>query len=253
MRFFVVFFCGYIISSCSPDVQAAEIKVAAAANVKYVLDELAKAYAAESGDTVVPIVASSGKLTSQIENGAPYDVFMSADTEFPARLAKEGLTRGSPKIYARGTLVLWSLTGADVTKGLAVLSDASVVKIAVPNPKAAPYGRAAVDALKSVGLYADVNHKFVYGESIAQANQYIVAKTVDAGFTAKGIVMAPDMKGKGAWADVPMDLYKPIEQAVVILKSAVPSADGFYAFLFTSKAQEIFKAYGYLIPEGASS
>ncbi len=231
---------------------AEQLTVAAAANVQFTLEELKVEFTKETGIDMRTIIGSSGKLTSQIENGAPFDVFMSADMDFPKRLHTDGVTVGEPKIYAYGYLVLWTLNGADLSKGVAGLSDSSIGKIAIASPKAAPYGHQAVNAMKHDNLYPGIASKLVYGENIAQTSLFITTKAVDVGFTAKSIVMAPNMKDQGKWVDVDPNSYEPIAQGVVILKHSqknhAAQAQKFYDFLFSAPAQEIFKKYGYKLP-----
>ena len=231
---------------------AGELTLAAAANVQFTLEELKAEFTKETGIELKTVIGSSGKLTAQIENGAPFDVFMSADMDFPKRLYTDGVTLNEPKIYAYGYLVLWTLKDADLSKGVLGLTDSAVRKIAIASPKAAPYGRQAVNAMKHSGLYPGITSKLVYGESIAQTNQFITTQAVDVGFTAKSIVLAPNMKDKGKWVDVDPQSYEPIAQGVVILKYSQKNhsaeAQKFYDFLFSVTAQEIFKKYGYKLP-----
>jgi molybdate transport system substrate-binding protein len=232
---------------------AEDLTVAAAANVQFTVEDLKKSFEQETGLKVKTIIGSSGKLTAQIENGAPFDIFLSADMDYPQTLYNEGLAYREPKVYAYGTLVLWTLkNNVDLSSGINVLADRSIKKVAIPNPKNAPYGRKAVDALKFSHLYQAVNKKLVYGESISQANEFIVAQAVDIGFTAKAIVMAQEMKDKGKWVEVNPQSYERIAQGAVITKYAqkhhLAVAEKFYDFLFSEKAQEIFKKYGYILP-----
>jgi len=232
---------------------AEDLTVAAAANVQFTVEELKNVFEQETGLKVRTIIGSSGKLTTQIENGAPFDIFLSADMDYPETLYKEGLVYKEPKIYAYGTLVLWTLrNNVDVSKGIAILADPSIKKIAIANPKNAPYGRKAVDALKFSHLYQGVNKKLVYGESISQVNQFIVAQAADIGFTAKSIVLSSEMKDKGKWVEVDPQSYERIAQGAVMLKYAqrqhLAAAEKFYDFLFSDKAKDIFKKYGYILP-----
>lgn len=231
---------------------AEDLTVAVAANVQYTFEELKAEFEQDTGIKIKSIVGSSGKFTAQIENGAPFDVFLSADMDYPKTLKKEGLTYNDPKIYAYGTLVLWTLDGIDLSKGIEAVTDPSVRKIAIASPNTAPYGRQAVNALKHSNLYEQVHKKLVYGESIAQANQFITTKAAQLGFTAKSVVLAPNMKDKGEWIEVEKDAYEPIAQGVVILKHAekknLESAQKFFDFLFSDEAGEIFKKYGYVLP-----
>ena len=231
---------------------AEQITVAAAANVQFTLDELKAEFTKETGIDVKTVIGSSGKLTSQIENGAPFDVFMSADMDYPKRLDKDGTTLSEPKIYAYGYLVLWTLKDVDLSKGIAGFSDRSVKRIAIASPKAAPYGRQAVIAMKYNHLYPGISSKLVYGESISQVNQFITTRAADVGITAKSVVLAPHMKDKGKWVEVDPQSYEPIAQGVVILKYAgrkhSAEAQKFDNFLFSAPAQDIFKKYGYKLP-----
>ena len=230
----------------------ADLTVAVAANVQYTFEELKTAFEKKTGISVKAVIGSSGKFTAQIENGAPFDVFLSADMDYPMTLHKEGLTVNAPKIYAYGALVIWTMTDVDLSGGIEVLADANVKKIAIASPKTAPYGRQAVNALKHYDLYAQVGKKLVYGESIAQANQFITTKAADVGITAKSVVLAPQLKDKGQWIDVPKESYEPIAQGVVILKHAergkMDEANKLVDFISSSEAGEIFKKYGYALP-----
>jgi len=231
---------------------AGDITVAAAANVQFTLDDLKAEFTRETGIGVKAVIGSSGKLTSQIENGAPFDVFLSADMKYPAKVYKDGFSLQAPKVYGYGVLVLWTIKDLDLSKGISVLSDAAIGKIALADPQLAPYGREAVNALKFYKLYESLQKKLVMGESISQANQFITTGAADIGFTAKSIVLAPNMKDKGKWIEVDPQAYKPIAQGVIVLKYAqqdhLKEAAEFYDFLFSSPAQEIFKKYGYKLP-----
>ena len=167
---------------------AQDLKVASAANLQGVIQEIGASFEQQSGIKIIPIMGSSGKLTTQIENGAPFDLFLSADIKYPQVLFKEGLTLQDPKVYAYGILVLWTLKNIDVNKGMEVLKSPQVKRIALANPQLAPYGRETINALKSAKLYTDVQKKLVYGESINQTNDFIISQSADVGFTSKSIV-----------------------------------------------------------------
>ena len=228
---------------------ANEITVAGAANVQFTLEDLKGEFTRETGIGVKTVVGSSGKLTSQIENGAPFDVFLSADMKYPAKLYKDGFSSQAPKVYAYGVLVLWTMKDVDLSQSINVLSDARIGKIALADPEVAPYGRQAVNVLNFYKLYDQVQKKLVFGESISQANQFISTGAADIGFTAKSIVMAPNMKDKGKWIEVDPQSYEPIAQGVIVLRYAQQEhskgAKAFYDFLFSAPAQEILKKYGY--------
>jgi len=252
MKIFQLIATYAILLLCSSLVNAAPLTVAVAPNVKYAFDELALEFKKETGIEVQGVFASSGKVTAQVKSGAPFDVFVSADTEFPEALYKDGFAVTPPKVYAYGVLVLWTTKDLDLSKGLPTLADSKVQKIALANPKLAPYGRAAVQALESAKLNATVESKLVYGESITQATQFVDSGAADVGFVAKSLVIAPELAGKGKWVEVPKNSYQPIAQAVVVLKhgaeTQAESAKKFADFLFTPKARAIFEKFGYLLP-----
>ena len=242
----MVLMLGGAVASAEP------LTVAVAANVKYTFDDLAVEFKKDAGIEVKGLFSSSGKIVTQVKNGAPYDVFISADTEFPEALYKDGLAVTPPKVYAYGVLVLWTTKDMDLSRGLPLLADAGVQKIAIANPKVAPYGRAAIQALERAKLKAAVEPKLVYGESITQATQFVDSGAADIGFIAKSIVIAPEMVGKGKWVAIPKDSYQPIAQAVVVLKHGAETqsetARKFVDFLFSPKARAIFEKYGYVLP-----
>jgi molybdate transport system substrate-binding protein len=231
---------------------AAPLTVAVAANVKYAFDDLAAEFKKDTGIEVQGVFGSSGKIAAQVKSGAPFDVFLSADTDTPETLFKEGWAIAKPRVYANGVLVLWTTKDIDLSKGLPLLAEAGVQKVAIPNPKLAPYGRAAIQALESAKLKAAVEPKLVYGESIAQAAQFVESGAADIGFNAKSIMLSPEMAGKGKWVEVQKGSYEPIAQAVVILKHGAETQSEasrkFVDFLFTPKARAIFEKYGYLLP-----
>src|SRR3989339_1162263 len=230
---------------------AQPLTVAVAANVKFVFDELKAEFKKSTGIEVNGVFASSGKINAQIKSGAPYDVFMSADMAFPEALYKEGFALTAPRVYARGVLVLWTLQPLDMTEGLRVLLNPAVKKVAMANPKLAPYGAEAMRALDYFKLRASVEPKLIYGESIAQVNQYIDTKSVEIGFTAKSVVLAPQMQGRGKWIEVPRESYQPIEQGVVLLKHGADtnaaSAKQFLEFMASAKARSILDKFGYIL------
>jgi molybdate transport system substrate-binding protein len=228
--------------------QEQKITVAVAANAQYAMKEIEKEFEKETGKQVDLIIGSSGKLTAQIKESAPFDIFLSADMEYPQVLFKEGLTTSAPKVYGYGSLVLCTLKDFDLLNVKAILLP-EVKTIAIANPKVAPYGEAAINVMKYYKLYEKAEPKLVYGESISQVTQYITSKAADIGFTAKSVVLSPEMKGKGKWMDIDKRAYTPIEQGVVLLNSSSKrnkaGAEQFYNFLFSEKSKKIFKNYGY--------
>lgn len=229
------------------------LTVAVAANVKFAFDDLAKSFTADTGIEIKPVFGSSGKIVSQIKEGAPYDVFLSADMAYPERLYQEGQAVAAPRVYAYGKVVLWTLkSGPDFGKGLSALASPDVKRIAVANPKLAPYGAQAIKALEKSGLMAAVQPKLVFAENIAQVVQYVDSGNVDAGLTAKSLVTAPEEIGRGRWLDVPAETYEPIAQGAVILRFGQANhgdaAHRFYDFLFSAKARTILEKFYYGLP-----
>ena len=245
-------FLGLALLSATASAQAEPLTVAVAANVKFAFAELQQAFTQQTGIAVKSVFGSSGKLTAQIENGAPFDVFLSANMKYPAALHRDGFAITRPQVYANGVLVLWTMNPLDLGKGIQVLNDPAVQKIAVANPRLAPYGREAINALKHFKLYSALESKLIYGENISQVSQYINSKAADIGFTAKSVVLAPQIAGQGKWIELPKDSYHPIAQGVVILKHAgqanSENAQRFLKFLSSPAARGIFEKYGYLLP-----
>lgn len=227
---------------------AQHLRIAVAANAQFVAKTLAAEFKKETGVDAELVVGASGKFTTQIEQGAPFDVFLSADMKYPQELYDKCFTTAKPKEYAYGTLVIWT-TKKDLglSKGLYSLTNPAVGKIAVANPKLAPYGEAAIQALTHLKLLEKVQPNIVYGESIAQVNQYLLTGATDVALTAKSVVLDPSESSKGKWVEVKSNLYQPIAQGVVILKTAAGNkqAQQFYNFIFSKQAKQIFKKYGY--------
>lgn len=232
--------------------RAESITVAVSANAQYAAKEICDNFQKWSGIGVKTVVSSSGKLTAQIERGAPFDLFLSADMRYPEYLKREGYAVSEPKVYAFGGLILWSLKGLDLKNGVLSLKGAKIEHLAIPNPKSAPYGKEALKVLKGAGIYEDIKPKLVYAESVSQTNRYIASKAVDAGITAKSVIFSPKMGGVGKYVEVDDSLYDPIRQGVVILKHAKEGreseAKAFYDYLFSQEGREILKKYGYRVP-----
>jgi|SRR5574344_959600 molybdate transport system substrate-binding protein len=231
---------------------AGTINVAVAANVSYAINDLIKEFNKTNPDTKVEIVlGSSGKFTTQIQNGGPFDIFMSADMKFPQTLEKENLTATKPVIYAQGSLAMLSAKSFDFSKGINLVTDSNINKIAIANPKTAPYGTAAQEALKNLNILDEVESKFVYAESISQAVTYTIT-AADIGFIAKSSLYDENMKQYKEninWVSIDPKLYTPIDQGIVLLKRAENNteAKAFYDFILSDNAKDIFKKFGYLI------
>ena len=231
---------------------AKSINVAVAANVSYAINELVSEFNKKNPQTKVKItLGGSGKLAAQINNGAPYDILMSANMKYPEAIYNNGLGVTKPLIYAQGSLAIFSARKRDFTQGINTVTDAKIRRIAIANPNTAPYGAASIKALKNAKLYEKVKNKIVFAESISQAVAYSVTAT-DLGFIAKSSLYSTKMQRfkRGLnWIEVDPKLYTPIDQGIIILKHADKNkeAKAFYDFILSKNAKEIFVKYGYLV------
>ena len=237
---------------------AQEITVAAAADLQFVMQETTARFQKETGKSVKVINGSSGNFFQQIQNGAPFDMFFSANVDFPKKLEAAGLTEpGSLYQYATGRIVLWVANDSklEVSSGLKALLESTVKKVAIANPQHAPYGQAAVAALKAENLYDQVSGKFILGENISQAASFVVSGAADAGIVALSLAVSPNMKGKGRYFEIPANDYPPIEQACVILKLSAqkPTAKAFLDFIKTAAITDLFRSYGFNVPTDRTS
>jgi molybdate transport system substrate-binding protein len=236
---------------------AQEITVAAAADLQFAMQDVAARFQKETGKTVKAIYGSSGNFFQQIQNGAPFDMFFSANLEFPKKLADAGLIDpGTYYQYARGKIVIWvpNESKIDLTSGMKALLDPSIKKIAVANPQHAPYGQAAVAAMQKEGIYEKVKDKFVLGENISQTASFVVSGAADAGIVALSLTLSPNMKDKGRYANVPAGDYPPIEQACVILGSSKnkETARQFLSFIKTAAIGDVLRSYGFDVPSNSA-
>ncbi|MDN6280576.1 MAG: molybdate ABC transporter substrate-binding protein [Psychroflexus sp.] len=234
-----------LLVSCQEETSE-KIEIAAAANMQFPIKELTASFEEKTGIPTSVSIASSGKLTNQIKNGAPYEVFLSADMGYPEELYKKDFTAGKPKAYAFGKLVLWT-TGEDAPS-LNILKEEKIKHIAIGNPRLAPYGVAAKSVLKKHKLYSILKEKYVMGESITQVNQFITSNAADIGFTALAVVKSPNNRDIGKWIEIPDTSYAPIGQGTVLIKQEGKISDKaqqFYDFLFSQKARNILSNYGY--------
>ncbi len=233
--------------------QKTSITIASASNMKNVLTEIIANYSKLNPVKVDVVYGSSGKLVAQISEGAPYDIFISADTEYPTALYTQKLTLTKPKVYALGSLVFWTLNKeADIECWEKFIQKPENKFIALPNPNLAPYGRAAVEALKRKKVYESLKNRFVIGENVSQTAQFITSGNANCGFVAKSIVLSENMLQVGKWVDVARNNYKPIYQSSVILNHAVGAKQeeifNFYKFFLSKENKGIFEKYGYLMP-----
>jgi molybdate transport system substrate-binding protein len=232
---------------------AQEIAVAAAADLKFAMSEIAGQYEKQTGNKVNVTYGSSGNFFSQLQNGAPFDLFFSADIDYARKLEAAGLAEpGTLYRYAVGRIVIWTPADSrvDVTKlGWKALLDGSVQKIAIANPEHAPYGRAAVAAMQKAGIYDQVKAKLVYGDNISQAAQFVQSGNAQAGIVALSLAVSSAMQDGRRW-DIPADMHPPIEQAAIVLKNAKnkDASRSFLDFIKTEAARATLAKYGFSFP-----
>jgi molybdate transport system substrate-binding protein len=233
--------------------RAGEIKVAAAADLTFAFQDAAAKFQKETSNTVRLSYGSSGNFFSQIKNGAPYDIFFSADVDYPKKLEAEGLAEpGSLYEYAAGKIVIWVAVNSKlaIDHGLPILLEPGIHKIAIANPQHAPYGRAALAALRHSGIYDRIKSKLVLGENISQTAQFVESGNADVGILALSLAVAPAMKARGLYFEIPSDEYPPIIQGAVILKAAhhKDAAQQFLNFLKQPAGVALMESYGFALP-----
>jgi molybdate transport system substrate-binding protein len=211
--------------------------------MQFAMQDLIQKFSRLTGISCEMIVSSSGKLTAQIMQGAPYDLFVSANEKYPQEIFELGLCKNKPQPYAYGNLILWSIR--DTMPELSVLQSEKTKHIALPNPKVAPYGKAAYAILKTLPFFQKIETKLVYGENISQTNQFIVTQAAEVGFTALSSVHSLPYKNKGKWTLVTSEKHLPIAQTAVLLEQN-DAAKKFYQFLFSKEAKKTLKKFGYL-------
>jgi molybdate transport system substrate-binding protein len=237
--------------------QQTPLRVAAAADLQFALKDIAQQFEHQTGRKVEITFGSSGNFFAQVKNGAPFDIYFSADIDYPRRLQQAGLTEPNSLLkYAVGRIVIWMPSDSQIdlpAQKWNALLDPTVQKVAIANPEHAPYGRAAVDALKHAGIFEGVQSKLVYGENISQAAQFVQSGNAQAGIIALSHALSPAMKSGQRWG-VPADEYAPIEQAAVVLKSArdKDSARAFLAFVSSDAGQRTLANYGFATPNAAT-
>lgn len=233
--------------------EAQTLRVAAAADLQFAMDDLSGRYEKRTGTKVAVSYGSSGNFRTQIENGAPFDLFFSADVAYPKQLVSSGLADAdSLYVYAYGRLVLWARAGENLRlaeRGFSALKDPQVTKIAIANPEHAPYGKAAVAALQKAGLYDEVKSKLVYGENISQAAQFAETGSAQVGILALSLTFAPGTKGGERWG-IPTDLYPALEQGAVVIRASEnkAAARAFLEFVKSAEAREVLLKYGFTVP-----
>lgn len=230
---------------------AEKIHIAAAADLKFAMQDIVRAFKAKNpGHDLEVIYGSSGKFNTQIQQGAPYDMYFSADIAFPQELAKAGFAASPVKPYGLGRLVLWS-SELDATKmTLASLTDPKITRIAIANPKHAPYGKRAVEALQAAGSWEKTEPKLVYGENIAHAAQFVQTGNAQVGILALALAISPELAAKGGYWLVPDTLHAPLAQGFIITKRAEGSAlaKRFAEYMESQQARAVMVQYGFALP-----
>jgi len=226
---------------------AQNLKVAVAANLQGVIKILQQDFARKTSIQIEPVVGSSGNLANQIKNGAPFDVFLSADTNFPEELYQSGFSIGKPAIYALGSLIVCSNQNLNFNHWEQLLQSNSIKKIAIANPSTAPYGKAAQEVLQRKGILQKIQSKIVYGESIAQVNIYLTTGVATVGFTAEALISDAANKQQLYWKRIDPKTYQPIQQGMIVLKHAEKNkqAEQFFRYMQSASARTILKKYGY--------
>jgi len=233
--------------------QAQQVRVAAAADLKFAMEQLGKEFENKTGTRVEVSYGSSGNFFSQLQNGAPFDLFFSADLEYPRKLEAEGFVEpGTLREYALGRIVIWMPNDSSVDlaeEGWNALLDLGVRKIAIANPELAPYGRAAASALKKAGIYKQVQAKLVYGENISQAAQFVQSGNAQAGIIALSLALSPGMKDGKVW-EIPGEMHPKIEQGAALLKNARnrSAALAFLNFVKSAAGINILEQHGFSAP-----
>jgi len=231
-----------------------QLTIAAAADLQPVMKHLSARFEKQTGSKVNLVFGSSGNFFAQLQNGAPFDLFFSADIDYPRKLEAAGLTeRGSFYEYATGKIVLWvpSHSRVDVNKGLAAVDDPQIRRLAIANPAHAPYGRAAENALKKAGVWEQVSSRLVFGENISQTAQFANSGNADAAILALSLVLTPAMKQQGRYSVIPPEMYPPIRQGAVIIKKSAHKtlASRFIEFLKAPETRSLFTQYGFQEPD----
>lgn len=234
--------------------RAEEIRIAAAADLRFAMEEIVGQFRkSHPNDSIDVTYGSSGKFHAQIQNGAPFDLFFSADIALPRQLQQAGLGVGEVKPYAIGRIVVWRPGKAGPAPTLAGLAGPDIRRIAIANPKHAPYGMRAVEALKAAGVWSAVENKLIFGENIAQTAQFVQTGNADAGIIALSLAITPEYAGKGQYVPIPAELHQPLEQGYLLLKRAEnkPAARSLSEFMGGAAARDILVRYGFQLPGGS--
>lgn len=248
-------FLGALLLVLRPAAAADAPLVAGAADLQFALAEIAARFRAETGRELRLSLGSSGNITRQIEQGAPVEMFLSADEAFVFRLAEGGHARDRGVLYAVGRIVLFTPPGSPLraTDGMATIAAAleagQLRRFAIANPEHAPYGRAAEQALRAAGLWERIRPHLVLGENVAQAAQFALAGGSQGGIVAYSLVLAPALQGRGTFQLLPEELHGPLRQRMVLTRRAGPAAEQFFAFMQGPAARAIMRRYGFVLPD----
>lgn len=245
----IMVLCGFVISRQVHAQQPPTVLIAAASDLKFAMDSVVAVFKGSHPNLRIDVTyGSSGKLYEQISHSAPFDLFFSADIEYPLNLKKKGMAISEVFTYGFGRLVIWSHLMDPNQDGINSLLNKSIRKIAIANPTHAPYGRRAQEALQYYHVYEKVKSKLVYGENISQAAQFVTAGAADAGILALSLALSPTMKKKkGNYYVIPENAHKPLDQGFVVLRNAQHNqhAMDFKEFMLTPEAREILHYYGF--------
>jgi molybdate transport system substrate-binding protein len=228
--------------------------VAAASDLKFALEEIAARFAEAGGKPVKLAFGSSGNFARQIRQGAPFEMFMSADEAFVESLARDGFARDAGDLYAVGRIVFFAPAGSALEPDPALaslkaaLAGGRVRRFAIANPEHAPYGRAAKEALEAAGIWTAIQKQLVLGENVSQAAQFATTGGADGGIFAYSLALAPAVGRLGRFVLIPDSMHRPLRQRMVLLKMAGPAAEAFYGFVKGAEARRIFDRYGFVLP-----
>lgn len=245
----LIFVCLFVVGQAAH--AAEKITIAAAADLKFALDEIVVLFnKVHPVDRVKTVYGSSGKFQTQIRQGAPFDLYFSADISYPRALRAEGFAASEVQSYAVGRIVLWSAVMDASKMTLADLADPAIRKIAIANPRHAPYGKRAEEALRAAGVWEKVEGRLVYGENIAQTAQFVQSGNVQIGIIALSLAFNPELSRRGGYALIPDDLHQPLEQGFIITKRATANllAQAFARFMAGNEARAVMRRYGFVLP-----
>ena len=251
-RYFACLMVG--LSLISGTAFASEPIVAAAADLKFALDEIAQSFKKDTGQSVRLTFGSSGTFATQIRNGAPFQMYLSADEDYVTKLHADGFTRDAGTLYGIGRIVLMAPPSSDLPvdgelKGLAnQLRAGKIKRFAIANPEHAPYGRRAEEALRKAGLWDAIKPKLVFGENVSQAAQFATSGSAEGGIIALSLAKSPQMEKLGRYAVIPADWHEPLRQRMVLLKNADATAQAFYRYLQEPNARTVMRRYGFALP-----